>query len=322
MRVVVTGASGFIGSQLCGFLRSLHDEVTEVDLPHCDIGDTPQLARVLEKARPDHVYHLAAQASVGMSWQDPAHTWRSNAVGTVSLFKAVRAAAPAAKTIVMSSAGVFDGARADSLIDESRTPAPLSPYAASKLAVETAARHYHAAYGLQVVIVRPFNIIGPTQGPDYLVPALSRRIVSAVRSGHSGITVGNVEARRDFLDVRDAVRGLRLLMERGQPGEVYNLCTGVGVPVRTLVETMISLAGHALEYHQDPALMRGGDAPSLIGDPSKTRSRTGWQAEIPLGTTLADVLAAAGLNGSAGRRLNGSAGRGLTVSAAGDAPVL
>lgn len=303
MRVVVTGAAGFIGSRLCAFLRSAGDNVTEVDLPYCDIGDTARLARTLEAARPDHIYHLAAQASIGQSWQDPAHTWRTNAGGTVSLLKTVRSVCPSARTLVTSSASVFDGARLNAPIDEDRTPAPLSPYAASKLAVETAARHYLRAYSLPVVIVRPFNIIGPTQSTGFLVPSLSRRIVSATRSGQRWITVGNLDARRDFLDVRDAVRGLQLLMMEGLPGEVYNLCTGVGVPVRTLVQTMISIAGGSLEYRQDSALVRGTDAQSVVGDPRKTRAHTGWRTVHPLETTLADVLARAGVAESLSRAL-------------------
>ncbi|MEU7718627.1 GDP-mannose 4,6-dehydratase [Streptomyces tibetensis] len=301
MRAVVTGGAGFIGSQLCEFLRAQGERVTEVDLPHCDIGDTARLTRVLEQAEPDHIYHLAAQASVRRSWEDPAHTWRSNAGGTISLLEAARSASPQARVIVMSSAGVFDGTGIDSPIDESRTPAPLSPYAASKLAVESVARHYLAAHGLRVIIIRPFNVIGRRQGPDYLVPSLAHRLVSVARSGRSHITVGNLDARRDFLDVRDAVRGLRLLMRNGRPGEVYNLCTGVGVPIRALVETMILLTGRPLRYRQDPDLVRGADAPSLVGDPGKTRGLTGWQATIPLATSLTDVLTEAATAGCTGQ---------------------
>ncbi|MFI5967649.1 GDP-mannose 4,6-dehydratase [Streptomyces asoensis] len=312
MRVVVTGAAGFIGSRLCAFLRSMGEDVTEVDLPYCDISDRARLARVLADADPDHIYHLAAQASIGRSWQDPAHTWHTNAQGTVSLLRTVRFVCPTATTLVMSSASVFDGARIDLPIKENRTPAPLSPYAASKLAVEAAARHYLAAYNLPVVVVRPFNVIGPAQSADYLVPSLSRRIASAARSGQKWITVGNLAARRDFLDVRDAVRGLRLLMTDGQPGEVYNLCTGIGVPVRTLVQTMISLAGGSLEYRQDPTLVRGTDAQNVVGDPGKTWARTGWRPVLPLATSLADVLAEA--------RAAESIGQGLSVTASGDAP--
>lgn len=314
MSTVVTGAAGFIGSWLCALLRSLGEKVREIDLPHCDIGDTARLTRVLERAAPEHIYHLAAQASVRRSWQDPAHTWRSNAGGTVSLLEAARAACPGAKVVVMSSAGVFDGARVDAPLTENHPPAPLSPYAASKLAAESAARHYLAVHALRVVIVRPFNVIGPGQSQEYLIPSLSHRLAAAVRSDHSHITVGNLDARRDFLDVRDAVRGLRLLMQDGQPGEVYHLCTGVGTPIRALVETMISLTGRPLTYRQDPTLVRGADAPGLVGDPGKTRWLTGWQATVPLATSLADVLAEAGDAGPVGR--------GLTFSASGDVPQL
>ncbi|KUO10633.1 hypothetical protein AQJ58_16850 [Streptomyces sp. DSM 15324] len=289
----MTGASGFMGSHLCAFLRSRGDHVTEVDLPHCDIVDTPHLTRVLGEAEPDHIYHLAAQAGVGISWQDPVSTWRSNAWGSLSVLKAVRSACPAAKTIVMSSASVFDGARIDEPVGEDRTPAPLSPYGASKLAVESAARHYVAAYGLRVVLVRPFNVIGPGQGGGYLVPALARRIATAVRSGTERVPIGNLETFRDFLDVRDVVQGLHMLMAGGEPGDIYNLCTGVAVSVRTIVETTISLGGGRLEYFQESALVRREDVPTVVGDPGKVLALAGWRASVPLVTSLADVLAEA-----------------------------
>ncbi|MEU5314197.1 GDP-mannose 4,6-dehydratase [Streptomyces sp. NPDC021562] len=308
MRVVVTGASGFIGSQLCVLLRSMNEEVTEIDLPHCDINDTARLTRVLQEVRPARVYHLAAQASVRRSWEDPVQTWLTNAWGTLSLLRAVRSACPGARTIVMSSASVFDGSRLDAPIDEERVPAPVSPYGASKLAVESMARHHLTRNGLATIVVRPFNVIGPAQGADYLVPSLTRRLAAAKRSGGTRIDVGNLDARRDYLDVRDAVRGLRVLMERGSPGEVYNLCSGIGVPVRTVVETMISLVDPRLRYRQDPGLNRGADAPSLIGDTRKTWSRTGWQASTPLAVSLADILRAAGVLTSGERVVTASIG--------------
>lgn len=311
MSTVVTGALGFIGSWLCPLLRSLGESVTEIDLPHCDIGDTTRLTRVLESAAPERIYHLAAQASVRRSWQDPAHTWRTNAGGTVSLLEAARTACPGAKIVVMSSAAVFDGAHVEAPLTENHPPAPLSPYAASKLAVESAARHYVTAHALRVVVVRPFNIIGPGQGREYLIPSLSHRLAATARSGRGHITVGNLDAQRDFLDVRDAVHGLRLLMRDGRSGETYHLCRGVGVPIRTLVETMLALTDHPPAYRQDPTLVRGADAPRLVGDPSKMRWLTGWRATVPLATSLADVLAEA--------RGTGPAGRGLTASASGDA---
>lgn len=312
MSTVVTGAAGFIGSWLCSLLRSLGENVTEIDLPYCDITDTAHVTRVLENAAPECIYHLAAQASVRQSWQDPAHTWRSNAGGTVSLLEAARTACPGGKVVVMSSAAVFDGAHVEAPLTEDHPPAPLSPYAASKLAVESAARHYLAAHALRVVVVRPFNVIGPGQGREYLIPSLAHRLAATARPSGGHIAVGNLDAQRDFLDVRDAVHGLRLIMRDGRPGEIYHLCTGVGVTIRTLVETMFALTDRPPAYRQDPALVRGADAPSLVGDPSKMQWLTGWRATVPLATTLADVLAET--------KGTSRSGRGLTVPASGDTP--
>lgn len=291
MRAVVTGASGFIGSSLTRLLSEKATHVTEVDLPDGDIRDTARLARLLRAARPDHVYHLAAQASVRDSWENPLHTWETNMMGTVSLFEAIRSGCQNAKTVIMSSASVFDGLTVQGRIQETAEPFPRSPYGASKLATELAARNYRAAHGLQVVVARPFNVIGATQQPGYVVPSLARRVLEAKESGQPGIAMGDPAVVRDFIDVRDAVRGLYLLMERGEPGETYHLCTGSGVSIGTIAETFGTLTGHPVACRQDPDTSRGWDAPRLVGDPAKTRTRTGWQPLIPLEDTLSGVLA-------------------------------
>jgi GDP-4-dehydro-6-deoxy-D-mannose reductase len=146
-------------------------------------------------------------------------------------------------------------------------------------------------HGQRVITVRPFNHIGPAQSPNFAVPALAKRIVEADRRGASTIPVGNLSARRDFTDVRDVVKAYRLLIESGEAGVVYNVCSGRDVSIREIADGLLALAGTALEFETDPSLVRPVEVPVLRGDPGRLSAATGWKAEIPLEQTLADVLA-------------------------------
>jgi GDP-4-dehydro-6-deoxy-D-mannose reductase len=176
-------------------------------------------------------------------------------------------------------------------LDEESPTAPLTPYAASKLAAEALAAQAYLGHGQRVFVVRPFNHIGPGQSPNFAVPALAKRIVDADRSKASTIPVGNLSARRDFTDVRDVVRAYRLLIESGRPGTVYNVCTGRDVSIREIAEGLLALAGTALELQTDPSLVREVEVPVLRGDAGRLSAATGWKPEIPLEQTLSDVLA-------------------------------
>ena len=292
MRVVVTGAAGFIGTQLSNFLRARGQQVTEIDLAQCDIRDTEKLRAALAVARPEQIYHLAAQPNVRDSWRDPVHTWQTNVFGTLSLFEAIRTTCPTARTLIMSSASIFDGTDIADPITEDMNPVPRSPYGASKLAGELIAQQHRLAYQSQTITVRPFNIIGPTQSAAYVVPSLAQRVLNAIETDERHISVGNLRATRDFLNIRDAVRGLHLLMNAGEPGETYNLCTGAGHSIQTVIETLISLADFELTPYEAQEHQRAHDAMKLTGDPRKNTAQTGWRAEISLRETLSEVLTA------------------------------
>ena len=176
-------------------------------------------------------------------------------------------------------------------LGEDTPTVPASPYAASKLAAEAVALQAWRGYGQHVVVVRPFNHIGPGQSPNFFVPALARRIVEARRSGSTSLRVGTLTTRRDFTDVRDVVAAYRLLIERGDPGEVYNVCSGRDVAMAEVAAQLLALAGTDLALETDPELVRPVDVPVLRGDASKLHAVTGWEATTPLATTLADVLA-------------------------------
>jgi GDP-4-dehydro-6-deoxy-D-mannose reductase len=175
-------------------------------------------------------------------------------------------------------------------LDELTPTAPLTPYAASKLAAEALIGQAFRGHGQEVIVVRPFNHIGPGQTPNFAVPALAKRIVEADRRGDRSIAVGNLAARRDFTDVRDVVKAYRMLIESGTPGEVYNVCSGHDVAIEEIANTLLRLAGTSLEFKTDPALTRPVEVPVLRGDPTRLQQVTGWKPEIPLEQTLADVL--------------------------------
>ena len=292
MRALVTGGHGFVGRWLLEHLTSCGDDVVAPHQADVDVTDPAAVRSLVDDVAPEAVYHLAGLAHVGASWDDPDAYLRVNGGGTLHVLEAVRCAATPARVLVVSSAEVYGAVRPDQLpIDEDDPLRPISPYAASKAAAELYAVQAHQGRGLHVVRARPFNHIGPGQDGSFVVPAFARRIVTALRDGEPALRVGNLSARRDLTDVRDVVRAYRLLVERGEPGAVYNVCSGRDVAIDRLVRRMLAIAGADLELRPDPDLMRPADIPVLRGDPTAVRLATGWRPEVPLQQSLADVLA-------------------------------
>lgn len=292
MRAFVTGGHGFVGPHLIEHLRANGDHVIAPDQHDLDLEDADAMQAALGDARPDAVYHLAALAHVGDSWADPRRTFAVNATGTLHLLEAARRADPVPRVLLVGSAEVYGVVTSEQLPLGEDTPlVPVTPYAASKVAAEYLGVQYHAGYGVPVVRARSFNHVGPGQRGSFVVADIARRVAEAVRSGDRGpIRVGNLAARRDFTDVRDVVRAYRLLIERGDPGEVYNVCSGIGIAVDELVRRLLEVAEVDLELETDPELMRPVDVPVLIGDNSRITATTGWKPEIPLDDTLRDVV--------------------------------
>jgi GDP-4-dehydro-6-deoxy-D-mannose reductase len=291
MRALITGGKGFVGQWLSAQLKDHGDEVAVIDV-ETDVADGSAVRRVMADVAPDAVYHLAALTHVGESWADPSQVLRVNVLGTAEVLAAARAEQPAARVLVVSSAEVYGVVTPEQLpLSEDAPAVPASPYAASKLAAEAVALQAWRGYGQPVVVVRPFNHIGPGQSPNFFVPALAKRIVEARRTGASTLPVGTLTTRRDFTDVRDVVAAYRLLVQSGQPGEVYNVCSGHDVAMSEVAERLLELAGADLSLQPDPALVRPVDVPVLRGDGAKLRAAVGWEPQIPLATTLGDVLA-------------------------------
>lgn len=290
MRSLVTGANGFVGTWLTAYLRERGDEVVGMD-HEVNITDGPALRDAVVEVSPDAIYHLAALSHVGESWVNPDAVLQVNAVGTLHVLDAARACAQPPRVLVTSSAEVYGAVHQDQLpVTEDTRLAPVTPYAASKVAAEYLGVQAHLAYGLPVIRVRPFNHVGPGQSSAFVVAALASRIVEAAREKATTIAVGNLEARRDVTDVRDIVRAYRLLIESGTPGEVYNVCSGRDVAISEIADRLLHLADADLVLTPDPDLMRPVDVPVVRGDPSKLHAATGWKPDIDLDTTLRDIL--------------------------------
>ena len=291
MRSLITGGRGFVGGWLADHLREVGDEVVAIDR-EVEITDTAALLGAMSAAAPGAVYHLAALTHVGQSWEEPLQVLEVNIIGTAAILAAARQCGTDPRVLVTSSAEVYGAVTDPELLplSEGSPTAPLTPYAASKLAAEAVVAQAYLGHGQHVITVRPFNHIGPGQTPNFAVPALAKRIVEADRRGSPTIPVGNLSARRDFTDVRDVVRAYRLLIEAGRPGEIYNVCSGRDVSIREIADSLLTLAGTTLAFEIDPSLVRPVEVPVLRGDPTRLVDATGWKPEVPLDQTLADVL--------------------------------
>jgi GDP-4-dehydro-6-deoxy-D-mannose reductase len=289
VRALVTGARGFVGPYLTAHLESAGDEVVGLG-PEVDITDGEAIRSAVAAARPDAVYHLAAASHVGSSWSAPVEVLRINAEGTLNVLLAVEAAG-ASRVLVVGSAEEYGIVTPEALpLAETAPLRPVTPYGASKVAAEVVALQAFLGRGLPVVLARPFNHLGPGQSDRLVASTLAHQVARNERDGTEVIQAGDLTPRRDFSDVRDVVRAYRLLVERGEPGEAYNVCSGVAVPVSEVADSLIAEARHPMRIELDPARLRPVELPVLQGDPSKLRAATGWAPEIPLERTLSDLL--------------------------------
>jgi GDP-4-dehydro-6-deoxy-D-mannose reductase len=313
VRVLVTGADGFVGRYLLRrLLADGHDVVgarragvaapeawftpeerAVLDWTELEIGDDASVRAAL--VRPvDAVIHLAAVASGREAREDPGRAWAVNAAGTARLAEELAHARDAhggdPLLLAVSTGEVYGGADTPRAHAEGDPPDPRSPYAASKVGAEIAAREVARRLGLRLVIARPFAHTGPGQTALYVAPAFAHRLRAARRSGARTVRTGNLEPVRDILDVRDVVEAYVALLERGASGSVYNVARGEGVSLRELFGTLARLVGVEAEPVVDPALARTSDIPYLVGDAARLRAATGWSPAIPLERTLRDLI--------------------------------
>ncbi|MGC9155958.1 MAG: GDP-mannose 4,6-dehydratase [Ferrimicrobium sp.] len=290
MRALVTGSHGFVGGWLCQHLSGEGDEVIELR-EGLNLCDREALQTALTGVEIDVCYHLAALSHVGASWSDPQLYFYNNVVGTANLVAALAQLPRLPRLLHVSSSEVYGRVAQDDLpIKEVQSLHPVSPYAASKAAAEFATLQGWYGRGLPAVVARPFNHTGPGQSPDYLVPALAIRMMEAKALGKTSLRVGNVDARRDFMDVRDVVRAYRLLAIHGVPGQAYNVCSGASVSVRMIVGALAAVLDYQVDLEVDPALLRPNDVEVVVGDPRRLMEVTGFSREFSLPQTVAGVV--------------------------------
>ncbi|HEY6327162.1 MAG TPA: GDP-mannose 4,6-dehydratase [Candidatus Cybelea sp.] len=292
MRALVTGAGGFVGQYLLAALRDSGAEVFDCPV---DVNDAATLRAALEASRPTVVFHLAAQTFVPEALRAPLETYETNAMGTARLAAAVRDhSGGAPPRIVFASSAEVYGARdaGEYPLVETLDLRPVNPYGASKAAAETILLGEASSFGLDVVITRAFNHIGPGQDERFVVASFAAQLARIATGGPPQLLVGNLEAARDFLDVRDVVRAYIALAREGDSGQIYNVCSGRAITIRDVLRELIAIARVPVEVREDPERNRSTDLPLSVGDPAKLRSKTGWEPNVPLVRSLHDIYAA------------------------------
>jgi GDP-4-dehydro-6-deoxy-D-mannose reductase len=263
-----------------------------VSVLEADVNDPASLEAVLDAVSPDRIVHLAGQSSVHHSWIDPGGTLRTNVLGLVHLLDAVRRRSLRPDVLVVGSAEEYGPVEAGTMpITESAPLRPSSPYAVSKVAQAALARLYGPGGGMRVVLTRTFHHTGPGRGEAFAESSFARQIAE-VEAGLRApvVRVGNLDSVRDYTDVRDVVRAYWMLLERGEAGEVYNVCCGRGRRIRELLEILLARSGAKVEVRIDPERLRPADVPVLVGDPSRLKAATGWEPRISLERTLQELL--------------------------------
>ncbi len=305
---LVTGIAGFAGSflaeelleqgyEVCGVdikggsLANIEHLVNRIRMTELDLLDEDNCAKLIQKVKPDYIYHLGAVASVGRSFEMERMTFRVNVEGTLNLLQpAVHANVK--KFLFVSSAdiyGVF--APKTKLLTEKQLVNPISPYGISKAAAEALCRYYFRNNGLPVVLIRAFNHAGPRQREDFVVASFARQ-VAAIEAGQQKpvISVGDLSAKRDLSDVRDIVRGYRLLAEKGKAGEIYQLCSGKAVTIQSVLHCLVKQSERKITVQVDKARLRKSDIPMLRGSNRKAVQAVGFRARYSLEQTLSDTL--------------------------------
>ncbi len=310
MKVLVTGITGFAGSHLVDHLLTLPNvEVVgiqrwrsrteniehfrdRVRLVECDLRDASSVRDVIDHLRPERIFHLAAQSFVPTSWTAPTESLVTNIIGQLNIFEAVKKLHIMPRIQLACSSEQYGMVHENELpIRETNAMRPLSPYAVSKVGQDMLGYQYWMSFHIPIIRTRGFNHEGPRRGPVFVCSDFAKEIADIEKGRKPAvIRVGNLEARRDFSDVRDVVRAYSLSLEKGEPGEAYNICSGRAWTIREMLDMLLGMTKVKVKIEQDAARMRPSDVPVLLGDASKFRKATGWEPTIPFEQTLRDLL--------------------------------
>jgi len=314
MKILITGITGFVGFHLAEYCfkkpnvkiygtilpRHFKDELkkieyikNKIEFLKCDLTQKNSVNRILKESKPDKIFHLAGQSQVSLSFQSPEETLFSNIISELNIFEGIREIGLNPVIVIACSSEEYGLTFKNELpMKEGNPLRPLSPYAVSKIAQELLAFQYFKSYGLKTVLTRFFSIEGPGRGKDFVTSVFARQIVEIEKSGKKPVIyTGNLDAKRDFTDVRDMVRAYWLASEKCKFGEPYNVCSEKARSIKSVLSLLLSKSKiKNIEIRQDPKKMRPSDVPIIWGDCSKFRKQTGWKPEIPFEKTMEDLL--------------------------------
>jgi GDP-4-dehydro-6-deoxy-D-mannose reductase len=309
MKVLITGISGFVGGHLAELLLNNRDEVHGIIMPKenirnirhiaknislytCDLRNKALLEKLIKKIRPGRIYHLAAQSSVKGSWDSPASYYGTNVLSTINILDAVKGMKNRPVILLVGSGEEYGKVKRSELpIKETHKLMPQNPYAASKMAQEYFGLQYHKNFGIKVILVRMFNLTGPRRSDVFADSSFAKQIALIEKGTKKPvILVGDLGAARDFTDVRDAAVALHLALEKGKPGEAYNICSGKAVKIGLVLDKLVRSSKVKIKVVCDPQRMRRSDVPVIAGSSAKLRNRTGWKPAIQLNKSLQDLL--------------------------------
>lgn len=312
-KALITGVNGFVSSHLIALLHregydiigldikiNAEDKASKlilsgngkIDLVECDLRDNMKLTEIVSQNRPDLIFHLAAQSSVKLSFENPAETYLINVIGTLNILEAISNLEKPAKVLLISSSEIYGQLKPDQVpVREAAPLKPVNPYAVSKATVDMMAYQYWKVYNLPVYLARAFSHAGPGQRTVAVLSDWAFQTAKIELGLHPPqIDVGNMDVIRDYMDVRDTVRAYWSILTEGEPGVPYNVCSGIGYKLTDLLKIIISFTSKQIEIIPDPSRLRPVDIPILIGSPEKLNKATGWQPKIKIEKTLRDLF--------------------------------